>query len=180
MAAPTKPQKVPSNKRDSWWFAPAVDTMTAPTDLEINAVAGLNFTCYLLAEQDGVTGTTNKAQLARLLCEDGTTEVLDNVVWSLADIQSVFDPQAAAGSDGKKTWDLFKDGVSGFLIRRQGVVNDTDADVTVGQFVDVFKVDIGAGTPGKTATDASGLYAFTCGVALLDKAFNVAVDAGTP
>lgn len=175
MTAPLKPQKVAANKKDSWWYAPAIAAMAVPTATEINAVGALNFTCYLLAEQEGVSSTTNKAQLARLLCETGTTEVLENVVWSLADIQSLFDPQAAAGSTGKKTWDLFKSGVSGFLIRRQGVVNDVSSSVTAGEFVDVFKVDIGEATPGKTAADASGLYSFTCGVALIDKAFNVAV-----
>lgn len=179
MAAPTKPQKVASNKKDTWWFAPAIADMAAPKDTEINALTGLNFTCFLLADQDGVTGTTNKAQLARLLCETGTTEVLDTVSWSMSDLVSVFDPQAATGSDGKKTWDLFgAAGASGYLIRRQGVVNDVDTDVEATQFVDVFKVDIGEGTPGKTAVDASGLYAFTCGVALVDKQFQVAVVAG--
>ena len=42
MAAPTKPQKVTANGKDSWFFAPAVANMATPTATEINAVTGLN------------------------------------------------------------------------------------------------------------------------------------------
>ena len=179
MAAPLKPQKSPSSKKDTWWYAPAIADMAGPTDDEINAISGLNFTCYLLADQAGLTGTANKVSLPKLLCEDGTTEVTENITRSLGDIVSAFDPQAATGSTGKKTWDLFKDGVSGYLIRRQGVVNDTDADVTEGQFVDVFKVDIREATNDKSATDASGIYVFTCPVDLIAQELNVEVVAGS-
>lgn len=178
MAAPIKPQKVQSNGKDSWWFAPAVATMTAPTDDEINAISGLNISCYLLAEQDGVSSSTEKIRLARLLCETSTTEGLGEQTFSLAAIQGVFDPQAAGGSDGKKAWELFKAGTSGYLIRRQGVKADVDTAVTTGQFVDVFKVDVSEATPGKTSTDASGIYTFMADVALVDKSFNVAVVDG--
>lgn len=178
MAAPIKPQKVTANGKDTWWAVPAIEDMEAPTLAEINATAGLNFTCYLMAEQEGVTGTTNKVQLGRLLCETSTTEALDTTTWSLADIMGLFDPQAASGADGKKLWEMFKDGFDGYFVRRQGVKNDVDADVETGQFVDVFRVETGVATPGKSAVDASGLYAFTSGVALLDQRFNRAVVAG--
>lgn len=177
MAAPLKPQKVQANGKDAWWFVPAIASISTPVITEVNAALGLNITCYLLAEQDGVTSNVEKVRLARLLCETTTTEGLGETTWSLSDIQGVFDPQAAAASTGKKAWDLFKSGASGFLVRRQGVVSITDANVTTGQFVDVFKVDVSPATPGKTATDASGIYSFTAGVALLDQAFNVAVVA---
>lgn len=178
MAAPIMPQKVQSNGKDSWWFAPAVADLDAPTTTEINAVSGLNISCFLLAEQDGVTGTTEKIRLARLLCETSTTEGLGEQTFSLAPIMGVFDPQAASGSDGKKAWDLFKSGASGYLIRRQGVKADVDTDVTAGEFVDVFKVEVAEATPGKSSTGSDGIYTFSADVALNDKAFNVAVAAG--
>ena len=178
MAAPIMPQKVQSNGKDSWWFAPAVADIDAPTALEVNAVSGLNISCFLLAEQDGVSSTTEKIRLARLLCETSTTEGLGEQTFTLAPIQGVFDPQATSGSDGKKAWELFKSGASGYLIRRQGVKANVDAAVTAGEFVDVFKVDVSEATPGKTATDASGIYTFMADVALVDKAFNVEVEAG--
>src|SRR5690606_34046149 len=102
MAAPLKPQKVTANGKDSWFWVPAIADTAAPTAAEINAASGVNITCFLLAEQDGVTGTAEKVALARLLCETSTTEALGDQTWSLADLQGVFDPQAAAGSTGKK------------------------------------------------------------------------------
>lgn len=176
MAAPTKPQKVTANGKDSWFFAPAVADMTAPTALEGNAVSGLNLSCFLLAEQEGVASETERVTLARLLCETTTSQGLGEQTWSLSDLQAVFDPQGASGSDGKKAWELFKDGADGYLIRRQGVTADqATPELTAGQFVDVFRVQVGKATPGKTANDASGIYSFTAPVAMLDAEFNVAV-----
>lgn len=176
MAAPIKPQKVQSKKKDTWWYVPAVANMAAPTATEINALAGLNITCFLLSDQGGASKSTNKVELPILLCEDQGGEVTDKTTVTLADLNSVWDPQAAAGSTGKKTWELFgANGASGYLVRREGVVNDVEANVTVGQFVDVFKVTIGSGVPDKTANDATGLYNFSCPVDLVDHEFNVAV-----
>lgn len=181
MAAPIKPQKVTANGKDTWFAVPAIADVTAPEATEINAISGLNFTCFLMAEQEGVTGTTEKVQLARLLCETSTTEALGDTTWTLADIQGVFDPQAAANADGKKAWNLFKDGFSGYFVRRQGVKSDTATPEAVdGQFVDVFRVETGPATATKSSTDASGIYTFTAAVALLDSpAFNVEVGGGS-
>lgn len=176
MAAPIKPQKKTANGKDSWWAVPTVADLDAPTALEVNAALGLNITCFLLAEQEGITGNTSKIALARLLCETSTTEGIDTTTWSMADLVGVFDPQAAGAADGKKAWALFKGGFTGYFVRRQGVVSDVDADVTVGEFVDVVPVETGPATPGKTANDASGIYSFTATVAVTDTpSFNVVV-----
>lgn len=177
MAAPIKPQKVTANGKDSWFFAPAIADMTAPTAVEINAATGLNISCFLLAEQEGVTSNAERVQLARLLCETSTSEALGEQTWSLADLQGVFDPQGATGSDGKKAWEALKDGIAdGYLIRRQGVkALDDNSEATAGQFVDVFHVETGKATPGKSSNDASGIYTFTAPVGLLGQEFNVAV-----
>lgn len=177
MAAPIKPQKVTANGKDSWWYAKAIEKLEEPTDAEINAISGLNLSCFLLAEQEGVTATTERAALARLLCETSTQEALGSTTWALSDLTAAFDPQAAAGSDGKKAWEALRLGGQGFLVRRQGVVALAEGEVTVGQFVDVFRVETAPSTPGKTATDASGIYSFTTAVGLLDQAFNVPVVA---
>lgn len=176
MAAPIKPQKKTANGKDTWWAVPTVADQDAPTAVEVNAVLGLNITCFLLAEQEGLTGETSKVALARLLCETSTTEGIDTTTWSMSDLMGVFDPQAAAASDGKKAWELFEDGFTGYLVRRQGVVSNLDAAVTAGQFVDVIPVETGPATPGKTANDASGIYSFTAAVAVTGTpSFNKAV-----
>lgn len=179
MAAPIRPQKVTANGKDSWWLVPAVADLNAPTVAEVNAASGLNITCFLLAEQEGVTSTTEKVALARLLCETTTTEGLGDTTFSMADVQVVFDPQGASGSAGKEAWDLLADGFEGFAVRRQGVRALDDADVTAGQFVDVVPVEISPLTPGKSSTDASGIYTATAAVAVTSTpAFNKAVAAG--
>lgn len=179
MAAPIKPQKVTANGKDTWWLVPAIADLDAPTATEINATSGLNITCFLLAEQEGVTSTTERVALARLLCETTTTEGLGDTTFSMADIQGVFDPQGAANSDGKKAWELVKAGFTGYAVRRQGVKSDVDADVEAGDFVDVVPIDMGPAVPGKSSTDASGIYTFTAPVAVTGTPqFNVAVAAG--
>lgn len=178
MAEPIKPQKKTANGKDTWWVVPTVADITEPVVTEVNSASGLNITCFLLAEQEGITGTTEKVALARLLCETSTTEGIGETTWSMADVQIVFDPQAASGEDGKKAWTLLKDGFTGVAIRRQGVVSKTDAAVTTGQFVDAIRVEFGPLTPGKSAADASGIYTAIGSVAITDTpAFNVAVVA---
>jgi hypothetical protein len=176
MVAPVKPQKKTANGKDTWWAVPTVANTAAPTALEVNAVLGLNISCFLLADQEGVSGETSKVALARLLCETSTTEGIDTTTWSMSDITGVFDPQAAAGADGKKAWALFESGFTGYFVRRQGVVSNLDVAVTAGQFVDVIPVETGPATPGKTANDASGIYSFTATVAVTGTpSFNKAV-----
>lgn len=175
MAAPVKPRKVQANGKDSWWFVPAVASTSAPTALEVNAATGINVSCTLLATFEGLSGTTNKVTLDRFLCETETFEANDNTSYSMADIVGGFDPQAAAGSDDKKAFEFFKDGFTGFAVRRQAV-DATSGDATAGQFVDVVPVDVAPAIPSKTNTDASGIYSWSAAVSITGKpSFNVAV-----
>lgn len=176
MAAPVKPNKKTANGKDTWWIVPAIASQSAPTVAEVNATAGLNVTCFLLAEQEGITATSEKVRLARLLCETTTSEGLGETTFAMSDIQFVFDPQAAANHNDKKVWALLKDGYTGFLVRRQGVKSATEASVAEDDFVDVVPVEIAPAIPGKSSTDASGIYTATAPVAVTGTpTFNVAV-----
>ena len=180
MAAPIKPQLVTANGKDSWWYVPAVASKTAPTVAEVNAALGLNISCFLFSEFEGVTASTGKVTLPRLLCETAQYEANDVTTFTSTDLDFAFAPQAAAASDGKKAWDKFKaGGLSGFLIRRQGVVADSATpEAVAGQFVDVIPVDIGKAIPGKTSTGSDGVYRATAPVAVTgEPAWNVAVAA---
>ena len=181
MVAPTKPQLVTANGKDSWFFVPAIANITAPTPTEINAATGLNISCFLWAEFEGVTSTTGKVTLPRLLCETQQYESNDSTTYSVADLDFAFAPQAAAASDGKKAWDKFKaGGLSGFLVRRQGVTaNAVASEAATGQFVDIIPVEIGAAVPGKTSTGADGVYRAVSPVAVTGApVWNVAVVSG--
>lgn len=178
MVAPTKPQLVVANGKDSWFYVPAVANKNAPTALEINAGTGLNISCYLWSEFEGVTSSTGKVTLPRLLCEINQYEANDVTTFSAADLDFAMAPQAAAASDGKKAWDKFKaGGLSGFLVQRQGITADqTASEAIAGQFVNIIPVEIGKAIPGKTGTDASGVYKATAPVAVTSEpTWNVAV-----
>lgn len=173
-----KPQKRAAFGRDSWGFAPLVADLSAPKITELNAVSGLNLSCFLQGEQEGITGTTEKVALTRLLCETETYEFTGTTTFAMADLMAAFDPQAAAGSDGKKAWEVLEDHIEGVLWRRLGIPIDNDLEV--GQFVDLVPVQLGRKTPTKSATDAGGITAFTQSVAITaSPVFNVAIVAGS-
>jgi hypothetical protein len=178
MAAPVKPRKVQANGKDSWYLVPAVADAAAPTVAEINAVTGINISCALLATFDGLSGTTSKVTLDRFLCETETFEANDNTSYSMSDIVGGFDPQAAEASDDKLAFEFLRDGFVGYAVRRQGVVAAGSTGVTAGEFVDVVPVDIARAIPGKSNTDASGIYTWSAAVAVTGQPeFNVAVAA---
>lgn len=180
MVAPAKAQMVTSNGKDSWFWIPAVAIKTAPTVSEWNAASGLNISCFLWSDFEGITATTGKVTLPRLLCEVNQYEANDVTTFSMADLDFAFAPQAASGSDGKKAWEKFKaGGLTGFLGRRQGVIADqATPEGVAGQFVDLLPVDIAKAIPGKTSTGADGVYRATAPVAVTgEPVWNVALVA---
>jgi hypothetical protein len=175
MVAPITASKKVANGKDTWWLVPTIAVQTAPTAAEVNSASGLNITGFVMAEQDGFTQTTNKVTLPRLLVELNTTQALDETVVDMPDIVGVFDPQAAAGANDKKFWALVKSGFSGYIVRRQNFLNSASDAVTTGQFVDNAAITIAPATPGRSATDASGIYTFTCQATITNPVYNVAV-----
>lgn len=175
MAAPIKPQKKTADGRDSYWLVPAIASLAAPTALEVNAATGLNITCFVLSDQEGFAGNTERVTLPRLLCETTTSEGIAQTIYSFPDLRIVFDPQAASGSDAKKAYEKIRNGYTGFLVRRQNIDAMT-GDAVVGQFVDAAAVTIAKPVPGKTSTGSDGIYVATAAVAVTDTPeFNVAV-----
>lgn len=178
MAAPIKPTKHTSFKKDSWWLVPAVADVTAPTAAEVNAATGIYATCFLRADLEGATKTSNKVQTDPLLCEGEQYEALAPASVSMSDLIGAFDPQAADTDDDKALFEFLRNGYSGFAIRRQNVTNDTSDTATAGEFVDVFPVDIDSAWPGKSAAGPEGFYQFVCSVAVTSSpGINVAVAA---
>lgn len=177
MTAPITASKQPANGKTSWWLVPAIADQNAPTVAEINSATGLNITGFVLADQAGFQPSTSKTALPRLLVETKTTQVTDQVTLDMPDIVGVFDPQAAAGSDDKKFWDLVKTGFTGYIVRRQNVVAGNAKDVVAGQFVDTAHITIWTPTPDQSATDASGIYTFSVSCDITNFVPNVAVTA---
>lgn len=176
MVAPVKPVPVRAQAKDKWQFALAVANLAAPTVAEVTAVTGFDLSCSLLSDYEGVTATAGRVTLPQLLCETESYEAIDTTTYSLAALRVVWRPQDAAASNGKKAWEALTDGGSGFLIRRQGLVNT--ADFAAGQFVDVFPVEFGRKIPTKTSTGADSIYAFDLEVSIVSQpSFNKAIAA---
>lgn len=179
MAAPVTPAKQLANGKDTWWLVPAGVDKNAPKATEINAAAGMNLTGVLLSDYEGLTPSTDKITLPRVMLETSETEVNGATKYSAADMQMTFQPQAAAGSDGKKAWELVNTTgtFAGWAVRRQNSPAG-NADATASEFVDVVPVEVTNPTPGKTSTGPEGIYIFTVSVGITGTpAWNKAVVA---
>lgn len=175
MAAPVKPAKKTALGKDSFWLVPAIADLEEPTAVEVNAGTGLNITCFLLNDQEGLTGSTEKVSLPQLLCETATSEGIGTTTFTMADLRIVLDPQAASAHNDKKAFEKIRNGYTGFIVRRQGVDSQT-GDAVVGQFVDTAPIEIAKAIPTKSSNDASGIYVATAAVAITGTpALNVAV-----
>ena len=175
MAAPITPTKKLSNGKDHIWLVTTLSSTTAPTKTQIDA--GLNVTGVLLADWDGITASTSKVTLPRVMLETATTEVSGETSITAADMQLTYQPQAAAASDGVRAFELLSAGFVGYLVRRQDVANLASDAVTVGQFVDVFSIDVAAGSvvPGKTTAGPEGIYIATVPVSITATSYRKAV-----
>lgn len=176
MAAPIKPGIKNALKMDSFWLVPS---LTGPKKSEIEAVGSFYITCFLTEENSGWTVQFNKGTGPRLLCAATTPEVLLPSTATGTDLIGVVDPQAAAGANDKKAFEFLRNGFTGWMVRRQGKLNDVADTVTVTtEFVDYVPVSITPAVIDKTAQTAEGVYVFKAGVAVTgDPVINVAVVA---
>lgn len=173
MAVPTKPALTLAFGKDGWGFIVACANILVPTIAELNAVTGFSLSCSLFGEQEGVSATTEKLTLPRLLCETTQYQVNGPTTYEMADLMVSFNPQGAAASAGVKAWETMVDGLSGFLWQRQGI--DATTDNVAAQFFNIIPVALGTKTPTKTGSDAAGVFAFTVPVSITGKpAFKVA------
>lgn len=179
MAAPISPAKKLSYGKDTWWLVPAGSNKNAPTAAEVNSATGLNLAGVLLQDFEGMTSSTDKVTIPAVMMETSVTEVSGATTHSMGDMQITFQPQAAAGTDGKKAWELLNGGsFEGWAVRRQDVDAGVDTAVTAGEFVDVVPVEVDQPIPGRTSSGADGIYIFTAPVSITgDPAFNKVVAA---
>jgi hypothetical protein len=175
MVAPITPAKKLSNGKDHVWLVTTIANPAAPTVAEINA--GLNVTGVLLADWDGLSATTDKVTIPRVLLETTATEVNGETRIGAADMQITFQPQAVGGSEGKEAYELVKNGFTGYLVRRQDVLSTSSDAVVAAQFVDVLGMDVTTAIPGKTSSGPDGIYIATVPVSITSDDWNVAVAA---
>ena len=177
MAAPTRPNGVGSFGKENFWFAPASANPAAPTVAEITAVTGLELTGRMYVEGGGeFSQNVARGTAPRRVADTQIYERAGEVTVSITDLHISLDPQAAAGSEAKAAYEELTDGVTGYLIRRQGL--DRNTDLEAGQFVDVIPVEFKKGIPTKTGNDAFGEFSALVPTSITGEVnWNVAVAA---
>lgn len=159
MAAPIRPAATKAFTREKWQFVPVIANTSAPTLVEIIAAAGLDVSCYLFDSTARPGQNTNTVTLERRVCDGAQYEQIGITTYSGGEALWALDPQAAAGSDGKKAWEKLTPGTKGFFVRRLGI--DVNTDFAVGQFVDVFPVELGPAMPTKAGDGEAAEVAAT-------------------
>lgn len=162
MAAPIKPQKKSVYGKRRLWLVDTIADPAAPTVAEVNA--GDYLGCFPLSDQGGATATPNKVTLPVLLCETETEQDFGTTTHEHADLNLVWDPQAASASAGKKAWDLLKDGYEGNIVWETGIVASDDDQAAAGEFVTVVPAKIRVIGEDPTSTGEDGIAAFQAAV----------------
>lgn len=141
MVAPTRPAGTKQYLRDKWVFVPTLTSTTAPSLAEVNAASALDITKMMYASSARPTQSTNMARAPKRLGDAASYEFVGESQASIGEIRYSFNPQGAALSEGKKAFEKFPAGTTGFLVNRLGI--DRDTDLAVGQFVTVYPVEFG-------------------------------------
>lgn len=141
MAAPINPTGVGVQGNYKVVWVETIANLSAPTAAEINAGTSLDVSYYLYADgwQPGVTA--NRVTSPRRLASRTSTERFGTTTETLGDLVYVVDPQAAAGSNGKKAYEALTEGSTGFFVERPG--DDADTDIVAGDFINVYPVEVG-------------------------------------
>lgn len=165
MAAGIKPASNSTFGKKVWIFVPTIATQTAPTVAEITGASSLDFTNIAFASTGKPDQSTNRVTAERRLGDTVVYEQIGVTSYTGGDMIYQFDPTAAALSSGRKGWEKFSTGVSGFLVERMGKSAATTP--TTGDRVNVYPVTFGPSLPteagdGETAeTAAKCTYAIT-------------------
>jgi hypothetical protein len=142
MAAPVRPADTKYYLRSKWVFVPTGTYDPASPSLAVlNAATALDVTKMFFASTAGPTQSTNVVRGPRRVGDANTPEFIGETNPSFGEVRYAFNPQAASGSDGKKAYEKFPVGTTGFLVNRLGI--DRDVDLASGQFVTSYPVEFG-------------------------------------
>ena len=152
MAAPVRPNATKAYLREKVVFVPTgtYDPAAPSAALLIGATA-LDVTKMLFASSARPSQSTNMARAPKRLGDGETYEFVGESQATIGEMRYSFDPQAAALSNGKKAYEKFPAGTTGYLVFRYGL--DRDADIASGQFVTSYPVEFG---PQQEALEGDG------------------------
>jgi hypothetical protein len=141
MVAPIRPNPIKAFGTEKWVFVPTLASITAPSTATLTGGTSLDVTKMFFATSNRPDASTNMVTAEKRIGDIESFEFAGETHWTLGEVQYQFDPQSAAASNGKKAFEKFPAGTTGFLVRRLGMNRDTD--LAVAQFVSVFPVECG-------------------------------------
>lgn len=164
MAAPIRPDDSKAFGREKWIFVPTIASTAAPTVAELTAAGALDVSMMMFEDsgrpERSVTRPSRPMRVAdTIIYEQIGTESVTGGTMLFA-----FDPQAAAASNGKKAWEKFVAGTTGYLVRRSGLAAATD--IATGQFATMFPVEFSSQFETTVGDGESKVNAFTVEVAV--------------
>jgi hypothetical protein len=127
--------------------------------------------------EPALNASTNRVKLDRRAGDTEAFEFIGETSYEGGDCVMQFSPQAAAASDGKKAWEKFVAGTTGFLCKREDVARATTP--VAGQFLSsVIPVEFGPPIPTKQGEGEAGQGAFKSTFAVTSQpGFNLAILA---
>lgn len=158
MAAPIRPNPVKVYGKDKWVFVQTIANINAPTQAEVIAGTTLDITMMAFDGEGYPTSSTNRPVLERRIGDTVTYEQIGTQQITGGTMMFQLDPQSAALSNGKKAWEKFVAGTTGYLVRRMGTAVATD--LATGQFVTVYPVEYAAPFPTKVGDGESAEAGF--------------------
>ena len=141
MAAPLTPAGVKVQGNLKTIFVPTLD-MEAPSLAALTGVGALEVTNILYASSGRYQAESSTGEAPRRMGSRKQWQQFgsDSESFSGA-LNYTVDPQATAGSDGKKAYEALPQGTTGYLMQFPGV--DVDADLAVGDFGVPIPVEFG-------------------------------------
>lgn len=177
MAEPLRPTSAKTYGRENWVFIPTIASATlAPTAAEYNAASTLDITRMVFAgDEPSVTASTNRVKQERRAGDTESYEYIGETSYEGGEFMAQLSPQAAAASDGKKAWEKFPAGTTGFFAKREDIPRATAG--AAGQFLSwVVPVEFGPPVPTKKGEGEAAQSAFKSTFAVTGApAFNVAI-----
>lgn len=162
MAAPARVDGAKTYGRKNAWFVPDIADINSPLLTELTAAGAVELETYLYREattdptlsQDGVTAPPRVSDTQQFQSRGDAN-------WQGGTLAYMVDPQAAAGSEGKKISEALPEGTTGFYVRRLSVPYGTTP--AAGQFVSIWPIETGAPNEIEQGDGAAAEVAYSQG-----------------
>lgn len=160
----------------SVWIIPLadVDDPAALTKAEVDA--GFKATCYIYGQGGMVSGTQNKGNAPRKLCEVKDREQLGTVQESITDIQYSYKPQGTDVDPANEMKASMVEGTKVVIAERLGLTDATDT--AAAQIFNSYVTTLGYRNRTMTGEDEYSEYSITQSASVDSVHYDVALGAG--